>query len=179
MGDQSRPEKAQELFDEFVSASTCRAALLSFRQLCEHLDLDPDPDPDPDADGPGAERPLYRRIKRRLTYWKADALWSKLDRRASRQDYLQNRACRDATVRRAFAQTLSGDFAEQHRIRAARARPLVRVAGWVAVGRGAAGQPAASLWRRAAPRRTSPSGNRGWPGFGYFSPSKLARARRP
>uniref|UniRef100_A0A3Q2XMR3 SVOP-like n=1 Tax=Hippocampus comes TaxID=109280 RepID=A0A3Q2XMR3_HIPCM len=49
MGDESRPEKAQELFDEFVSASTCRAALLSFRQLCEHLDLDPDPGPDADS----------------------------------------------------------------------------------------------------------------------------------
>ncbi|XP_061662284.1 protein-methionine sulfoxide oxidase mical3a-like isoform X2 [Syngnathoides biaculeatus] len=93
METESDPEKAQELFDEFVSASTCRAALRSFSQLCEHLDLDPDPD----HAGGQAERPLYRIIKRRLSYWKANALWAKLDRRASRQEYLQNRACRNAT----------------------------------------------------------------------------------
>ncbi|XP_037098944.1 F-actin-monooxygenase MICAL3-like isoform X5 [Syngnathus acus] len=91
MGNESRREKAQVLFDEFVSASTCRAALHSFRQLCEHLHLDLD------ADRRGNEHPLYRAIRRRLAYWKANALWSKLERRASRQEYLQNRACRDAT----------------------------------------------------------------------------------
>ncbi|XP_061524381.1 protein-methionine sulfoxide oxidase mical3a-like isoform X3 [Phycodurus eques] len=91
MGTESHPEKAQELFDEFVSASTCRAALRSFSQLCEHLDLVLDPDHG------GAERLLYRSIERRLSYWKANALWAKLDRRASQQEYLQNRACRNTT----------------------------------------------------------------------------------
>ncbi|XP_049617459.1 protein-methionine sulfoxide oxidase mical3b isoform X2 [Syngnathus scovelli] len=91
MGNESRREKAQVLFDEFVSASTCRAALHSFHQLCEHLHLDLD------ADRRSNEHPLYRAIRRRLAYWKANALWSKLERRASRQEYLQNRACRDAT----------------------------------------------------------------------------------
>ncbi|XP_061618598.1 protein-methionine sulfoxide oxidase mical3a-like isoform X3 [Phyllopteryx taeniolatus] len=93
MGTESHPEKAQELFDEFVSASTCRAALRSFSQLCEHLDLVPDPD----RGGGGGEQLLYRSIERRLSYWKANALWAKLDRRASQQEYLQNRACRNTT----------------------------------------------------------------------------------
>ncbi|XP_068590118.1 protein-methionine sulfoxide oxidase mical3b-like isoform X1 [Cebidichthys violaceus] len=89
MGDESYPEcQAQELFDEFVSASTCRAALWSFSQLCEHLHLDRS----------AAERPLYRPIKRRLNYWRANALWAKLDRRANQQEYLKGgRVCSNTT----------------------------------------------------------------------------------
>ncbi|XP_037615805.1 protein-methionine sulfoxide oxidase mical3b isoform X9 [Sebastes umbrosus] len=88
MGDESYPEcRAQELFDEFMLASTCRAALLSFSQVCEHLQLDRS----------AAERPLYRPIKRRLNYWRANALWAKLDRRAAQQEYLRARVCNDTT----------------------------------------------------------------------------------
>uniref|UniRef100_A0A3Q1FX13 Uncharacterized protein n=1 Tax=Acanthochromis polyacanthus TaxID=80966 RepID=A0A3Q1FX13_9TELE len=88
MGDESYPAcRAQELFDEFVSAATCRAALRSFGQLCEHLQLDQS----------AAERPLYRPIKRRLNYWRANALWTKLDRRAAQMEYLRARACSNTT----------------------------------------------------------------------------------
>ncbi|XP_049892841.1 F-actin-monooxygenase MICAL3-like [Epinephelus moara] len=88
MGDETYPEcRAQELFDEFVSASTCRAALWSFSQLCEHLQLDRS----------AAERPLYRPIKRRLNYWRANALWAKLDRRATQQEYQRARVCSNTT----------------------------------------------------------------------------------
>ncbi|XP_039456541.1 protein-methionine sulfoxide oxidase mical3b isoform X5 [Oreochromis aureus] len=88
MEDQSFPEcQAQELFDEFVSASTCRAAMRSFSQLCEHLQLDPST----------AERPLYRPIKRRLNYWRANGLWAKLDRRGAQEEYQRARACSDVT----------------------------------------------------------------------------------
>uniref|UniRef100_A0A3Q3A862 F-actin-monooxygenase MICAL2-like n=1 Tax=Kryptolebias marmoratus TaxID=37003 RepID=A0A3Q3A862_KRYMA len=76
-----------ELFDEFVLASTCRAALRCFSQLCEHLQLD----------GSAAERPLYRPIKRRLNYWKANALWAKLDRRAAQPEYRRAWVCRNLT----------------------------------------------------------------------------------
>ncbi|XP_040886580.1 protein-methionine sulfoxide oxidase mical3a-like [Toxotes jaculatrix] len=79
--------RAQELFDEFVSASTCRAALRSFSQLCEHLQLDQS----------SAERPLYQAIKRRLNYWRANGLWTKLDRRATQQEYLRARVCNNTT----------------------------------------------------------------------------------
>ena len=89
MGEESYPEcRAQELFDDFVLASTCRAVLQSFGQLCEHLQLDRST----------AERPLYRPIKQRLNYWRANALWAKLDRRAAQQEYLRARACNNTTV---------------------------------------------------------------------------------
>nr|XP_043878194.1 protein-methionine sulfoxide oxidase mical3b isoform X1 [Solea senegalensis] len=88
MGDQSYPEcRAQELFDEFVSASTCRVALRSFSQLCEHLQLDKS----------ATERPLYRAIKERLNYWRANALWAKLERRAAQQEYDRGRVCSNTT----------------------------------------------------------------------------------
>ncbi|XP_034382760.1 protein-methionine sulfoxide oxidase mical3a-like [Cyclopterus lumpus] len=89
MGEESYREcRAQELFDGFVSASTCRAALWAFSQLCEHLQLDQS----------ATERPLYRPIKRRLNYWRANALWAKLDRRANQQAYLQGGGvCRNTT----------------------------------------------------------------------------------
>lgn len=83
--------QGQELFDEFVSASTCRAALWSFNQLCNHLQL---------HHSAGAEQPLYQSIRSRLNYWKADALWRKLERRASQQEYQRSRsACSTTTVR--------------------------------------------------------------------------------
>uniref|UniRef100_A0A4W6C6W1 F-actin monooxygenase n=1 Tax=Lates calcarifer TaxID=8187 RepID=A0A4W6C6W1_LATCA len=88
MGDESYSEcRAQELYDEFVSASTCRTALRTFTQLCEHLQLDRS----------AAERPLYQIIKRRLNYWRANTLWTKLDRRANQQEYLRARICNNTT----------------------------------------------------------------------------------
>ncbi|XP_037316029.2 protein-methionine sulfoxide oxidase mical3a-like [Pungitius pungitius] len=89
MGDESYLQRgAQKLFDAFVTASTCRVALGSFNQLCEHLQLDRG----------AAERPLYRPIKRRLNYWRANALWAKLDRRANQQEYLKgDRVCSNTT----------------------------------------------------------------------------------
>lgn len=89
MGDELYPEcRAQQLFDEFVSSLTCRAALWSFSQLCEHLQLD----------RTAAERPLYQLIKHRLNYWKANALWAKLDRRAAQEEYQRARVCSNTTV---------------------------------------------------------------------------------
>ncbi|XP_039648080.1 protein-methionine sulfoxide oxidase mical3b isoform X6 [Perca fluviatilis] len=88
MGDKLYPEcRAQELFDEYVSAETCRAALRSFSQLCEHLQLDRS----------ATERPLYRPIKHRLNYWRANALWAKLDRRAAQREYQRGGACSNTT----------------------------------------------------------------------------------
>ncbi|XP_078128775.1 protein-methionine sulfoxide oxidase mical3b-like [Sander vitreus] len=84
---QSETSQAGELFDEFVSAETCRAALWSFSQLCEHLQLDRS----------ATERLLYRPIKQRLNYWRANALWAKLDRRAAQSEYLRGGACSNTT----------------------------------------------------------------------------------
>ncbi|KAF7650434.1 hypothetical protein LDENG_00126280 [Lucifuga dentata] len=86
--DASRPDgHVRDVFDEFVQATTCRAVLHSFGRLCEHLQLS----------HAAAERPLYHAIKRRLNYWKANALWAKLDARASHQEYMKDHACADTT----------------------------------------------------------------------------------
>ncbi|KAI4791303.1 hypothetical protein KUCAC02_034090 [Chaenocephalus aceratus] len=75
-GDESYPEcRAQQLFDGFVSAASCRAALWSFSQLTDLLQL-------------GREEPPYRPIRRQLGYWKADALGAKLERRAARPEVI-------------------------------------------------------------------------------------------
>ncbi|KAK5849511.1 hypothetical protein PBY51_009147 [Eleginops maclovinus] len=85
MGDESDPQcRAQQLFDGFVSAASCRAALWSFSQLTDLLQLDRD-------------EPPYRPIRRRLNYWRADALGAKLERRAARPEYQEPRACRNTT----------------------------------------------------------------------------------
>lgn len=78
---------AQELFDQFVSALTCRATLRSFSALCEHLQLDLQ----------SAPRPLYPTIKQRLSYWRANGLWSKLDRRAAFREYERGQACNNVS----------------------------------------------------------------------------------
>lgn len=88
MGEALDPEcHAQELFDQFVSAPTCRATLRSFSALCEHLQLDLQ----------SAPRPLYPTIKQRLSYWKANGIWSKLDRRAAFREYQMGRACNNVS----------------------------------------------------------------------------------
>ncbi|KAM4615674.1 protein-methionine sulfoxide oxidase mical3b [Polymixia lowei] len=88
MGDEADPEsQAQELFEDFVQATTCRTTLRAFNQLCEHLQLAQPP----------TERPLYHTIKERLNYWKANGLWAKLDKRAAHQEYMTGRACAHTT----------------------------------------------------------------------------------
>ncbi|KAK7896724.1 hypothetical protein WMY93_022049 [Mugilogobius chulae] len=88
MGEELDPKShAQELFDQFVSAPTCKATLRSFSRLCEHLQLDVQ----------AAPRPLYPTIKQRLNYWRANGLWSKLDRRAALSEYQRGRACSNIT----------------------------------------------------------------------------------
>ncbi|XP_076025329.1 protein-methionine sulfoxide oxidase mical3b-like [Genypterus blacodes] len=78
--------QAQDLFDGFVNAATCRATLGAFSQLCEHLQL-----------RQTSQRPLYLAIKQRLRYWRADALWAKLDKRAGQEEYMRGGACADTT----------------------------------------------------------------------------------
>ncbi|XP_028307388.1 F-actin-monooxygenase MICAL3-like isoform X3 [Gouania willdenowi] len=88
MEDESHSEgRAQDLFDQFVLASTCRATLSSFNQLCQHLQLDCST----------AERPLFRPLKSRLNYWRSNALWAKLERRAVQHERLGRGACTDTT----------------------------------------------------------------------------------
>nr|XP_023647085.1 protein-methionine sulfoxide oxidase mical3a-like isoform X13 [Paramormyrops kingsleyae] len=70
------------LFDRFVQATTCKGTLRSFQELCDFLELKP-----------SEYRIFYHKLKSRLNYWKAKALWAKLDKRAGHKDYKKGRAC--------------------------------------------------------------------------------------
>uniref|UniRef100_A0A5F8GZ80 F-actin monooxygenase n=2 Tax=Monodelphis domestica TaxID=13616 RepID=A0A5F8GZ80_MONDO len=83
--EESRNEKMNEahiLFDRFVQASTCKGTLKAFQELCDYLELKPKD-----------YRSFYHKLKSKLNYWKAKALWAKLDKRGSHKDYRKGKVC--------------------------------------------------------------------------------------
>uniref|UniRef100_A0A8B9PMH2 F-actin monooxygenase n=1 Tax=Apteryx owenii TaxID=8824 RepID=A0A8B9PMH2_APTOW len=83
--EESKNEKvnqAHALFDRFVQASTCKGTLKAFQELCDYLELKPKD-----------YRSFYHKLKSKLNYWKAKALWAKLDKRGSHKDYKKGKAC--------------------------------------------------------------------------------------
>lgn len=74
--------QAHVLFDQFVQATTCKGTLKAFQELCDHLELKPKD-----------YRSFYHKLKSKLNYWKAKALWAKLDKRGSHKDYKKGKAC--------------------------------------------------------------------------------------
>ncbi|XP_045444510.1 F-actin-monooxygenase MICAL3 isoform X8 [Pipistrellus kuhlii] len=74
--------QAHTLFDKFVQATTCKGTLNAFQELCDHLELKPKD-----------YRSFYHKLKSKLNYWKAKALWAKLDKRGSHKDYKKGKAC--------------------------------------------------------------------------------------
>ncbi|KAM7116648.1 F-actin-monooxygenase MICAL3 isoform 12-T12 [Molossus nigricans] len=74
--------QAHTLFDRFVQATTCKGTLKAFQELCDHLELKPKD-----------YRSFYQKLKSKLNYWKAKALWAKLDKRGSHKDYKKGKAC--------------------------------------------------------------------------------------
>ncbi|XP_007935207.1 F-actin-monooxygenase MICAL3 [Orycteropus afer afer] len=74
--------QAHILFDRFVQATTCKGTLKAFQELCDHLELKPKD-----------YRSFYHKLKSKLNYWKAKALWSKLDKRGSHKDYKKGKVC--------------------------------------------------------------------------------------
>lgn len=74
--------RSHVLFDNFVQATTCKGTLKAFQELCDHLDVKPT-----------ESRIFYHKLKSKLNYWKAKALWAKLDKRASQKEYKKGRAC--------------------------------------------------------------------------------------
>ncbi|XP_058501711.1 protein-methionine sulfoxide oxidase mical3a isoform X20 [Solea solea] len=73
------------LFDKFVQATTFKGTLKAFQELCDHLEVKPT-----DC------KVFYHKLKSKLNYWKAKALWAKLDKRASHKEYKKGRACANA-----------------------------------------------------------------------------------
>ena len=82
-----RNSQASQLFENFVQASTCKGTLQAFSVLCRQLELDP-------ADHQG----FYSSLKAAVTSWKAKALWTRLDKRASHKEYKKGQACADTRV---------------------------------------------------------------------------------
>ncbi|XP_033997766.1 protein-methionine sulfoxide oxidase mical3a isoform X3 [Trematomus bernacchii] len=74
--------KSHVLFDKFVQGTTFKGTLKAFQDLCDHLEV-----------RPGEYRIFYHKLKSKLNYWKAKALWVKLDKRAFQKEYKKGRAC--------------------------------------------------------------------------------------
>ncbi|XP_038866526.1 F-actin-monooxygenase mical1-like isoform X1 [Salvelinus namaycush] len=82
MVNQDPTNPSHALFDQFVQTQTCKEVQRTFSELCHHLQLDP-----------RDYQRFYTKLKERLNYWKAKALWIKLDKRAQHQDYQQGKVC--------------------------------------------------------------------------------------
>ncbi|CAG0924360.1 unnamed protein product [Notodromas monacha] len=73
---------AAQLFDQFWSAQTQKTVLGYFRQMCEKLRLRPTNFPQ-----------FFPRLKSKLKSWKAQSLWTKIEKRASHRCYAKGKAC--------------------------------------------------------------------------------------
>ncbi|XP_057190964.1 F-actin-monooxygenase mical2b isoform X4 [Triplophysa rosa] len=83
MGDtEDEKNQAGRLFENFVQASDCKSTLQAFNILCGYLELDPQ-----------EHSTFYSSLKTAVTCWKAKALWSKLDKKASHKEYKKGKAC--------------------------------------------------------------------------------------
>ena len=99
-GRDNDPNSADSLFDQFVSACTCKTILNTFQELCSVLGLT-------NAD----HTTFYKQLKSRLTSWKAMSLWSKLDKRASHRDYQKMQACSNTKVSKSLPRSMVRAFA--------------------------------------------------------------------
>uniref|UniRef100_A0A8C4F8X9 Molecule interacting with CasL protein 1 n=1 Tax=Dicentrarchus labrax TaxID=13489 RepID=A0A8C4F8X9_DICLA len=82
MASQDPANPSHATFELFVQAQSCKDVKRHFADLCRQLDINPKD-----------FRSFYTKLKERLNYWKAKALWTKLDKRASNSDYQQGKAC--------------------------------------------------------------------------------------
>uniref|UniRef100_A0A8C2ABM6 F-actin monooxygenase n=1 Tax=Cyprinus carpio TaxID=7962 RepID=A0A8C2ABM6_CYPCA len=74
--------QAGRLFESFVQATDCKSTMQAFNIMCSYLDVDP-----------LEHSTFYSGLKSMVTSWKAKALWSKLDKRASSKEYKNGKAC--------------------------------------------------------------------------------------
>ncbi|XP_026520622.1 F-actin-monooxygenase MICAL2 [Notechis scutatus] len=80
--DNDKYNQANQIFESFFQASTCKGSIQAFNILTRHLELDP-------LDN----RNFYAKLKSKVTSWKAKALWNKLDKRASHKEYKRGKSC--------------------------------------------------------------------------------------
>lgn len=85
------------VFDQFVTAVTCKAILTSFNQLLDLTGL-----------RHASHTQFYEKLKSKLKgSWKAQNLWAKLDKRAAHRDYKKGQACSNMRVSPSFLQSVS------------------------------------------------------------------------
>lgn len=82
MASQDPENRTHATFDLFVQAQSCKDVKHLFAELCSQLNINPKD-----------FRTFFPKLKERLNYWKAKALWTKLDKRACHADYQQGRVC--------------------------------------------------------------------------------------
>ena len=82
---------ASLLFDQFCAANTFQAIMHTFHEICEVCDCRP-------TDHQATPGPFYKHLKHRLTSWKAQSLWAKLDKRAQHREYRKGTACHNTRV---------------------------------------------------------------------------------
>ena len=78
---------ANDIFDQFCSATTLKSILGHFRDLCEVLKV-----------RPNTIAQFYPKLKAKLRTWKAQALWKKFDQRANHKCYNRGKACPNTRV---------------------------------------------------------------------------------
>lgn len=80
-------DPASQLFDQFCSANTFHGIMDTFQQLCDIIGL-----------RPVDHQIFYKQLKTRLLSWKAQSLWTKLDKRAANLEYKKGTACNKTRV---------------------------------------------------------------------------------
>nr|CAD7604914.1 unnamed protein product [Timema genevievae] len=78
---------ASDVFDKFCNAPTLKLILGHYRHMCELLSIKPTHFPN-----------FYPKLKSKLRSWKAQALWTKFDKRASHKCYNRGKACPNTRV---------------------------------------------------------------------------------
>ncbi|XP_052087174.1 protein-methionine sulfoxide oxidase mical3b-like isoform X3 [Mytilus californianus] len=74
-------------FENFTKAGTCKSVLSTFHDLCDAAGLKHD-----------THANFYRRLKSKINFWKAQNIWVKLDKHASRKEYRRGEACANTNV---------------------------------------------------------------------------------
>ena len=74
-------------FENFTKAGTCKSILSTFHELCDAAGLKHD-----------THTNFYRRLKSKINFWKAQNVWVKLDKHASRKEYRRGEACSNTRV---------------------------------------------------------------------------------
>ncbi|XP_042866389.1 F-actin-monooxygenase Mical-like isoform X3 [Penaeus japonicus] len=78
---------AADIFEQLCTASTFKSVLYHYRLLCDVLRLKPT-----------NFRNFYPKLKSKLRSWKAQAIWSKFDKRSSHKCYNHGKACTNSKV---------------------------------------------------------------------------------